>query len=547
MISVGIDIGDSSVKLAEVHATSKSYSIVRFQEFPLSTDPNKDKKIEILDILRQIAGNYDPESTRFVMAIHQNYVALRMRQFPFKERFKILRSIAFELEDDIPFSQDDAVFDAKVTRYVENSADVLAVACPKEYIRELLSLAREAGLEPDILTVEGIALGKLLENWQQPPLQQEALAPTPEARPAEFILDIGHTRSLLVMASGGSLIGARNIDWGGKQIAEVISQRYNIHYLEALKELQKKAFVLLSHEGATRDQVAFSEVIKQGLEPLIQEVKFSLLETATARNVKFTSAHICGGVSQIKNLGPFLTQAWEVSVNRLRHFNQHPQATIDTSPSVEATSPMAIAVALEALRRPRNPATNLLTGEFAKRAETVKVFWERWGYAAKIASAAFVILLVHGFMREMFATDMNDQSLTVLTEQAGVIADLKGRDATPRRIRNFVKRKKEDIAGRKIAAQVKKLSSALDVVADVSKSAPNSKQMLVEIRKFIVDNETVEVHGESPLADAIAKFRQSLGGVASDGKVDQITPTITPEAGKLAFGFRLRVNRQHGD
>ena len=118
MISVGIDIGSFSVKLAEIQASSKYYSLTRFQEFPLSVDPNKDKKIEILDILRQIAAAYDVDQTNFTLALQQQNVVLRFRHFPFKERFKILRSIAFELEDDIPFSQEDAVFDAKITRYL---------------------------------------------------------------------------------------------------------------------------------------------------------------------------------------------------------------------------------------------------------------------------------------------------------------------------------------------------------------------------------------------------------------------------------------------
>ena len=153
MLSVGIDIGGSSIKLAEVQASNKSYSVTRFQEFPLSNDPTRDKQIQILEILREIAAAYDPHTTRISMAIEQQNVALRNRLFPFKERFKILRSVAFELEDDIPFSQDDAIFDAKITRYVDNSADVIATACPKEYLKDLVNLAREAGLAPNIVSI----------------------------------------------------------------------------------------------------------------------------------------------------------------------------------------------------------------------------------------------------------------------------------------------------------------------------------------------------------------------------------------------------------
>ncbi|MGE0762063.1 MAG: pilus assembly protein PilM [Bdellovibrionales bacterium] len=546
MISVGIDIGGASVKLAEVQAASKSYSVTRFQEFPLSNDPNKDKKIEILDILRQIAAAYDPDNTKFVLALPQQHVALRYRHFPFKERFKILRSIAFELEDDIPFSQEDAIFDAKITRYIENSADVIATACPKVYIKELVSLVREAGIEPEILTIEGLALSNLLEDWQSPPPQQAALAATPEARPAEMILDIGHLRSTLVIHSEGSLITTRNIDWGGKNIADAVAQKYGLHYLEALKEMQKKAFLLLTPEGATRDQVVFSDVIKQGLEPLAQEVKFTLLETLTSRNLRITNTHLCGGTSQIKNLGPYLTQKWEVPVNRFKHFAQYPTINIDNTTTNEALSATAIGIAIEGLKRPRNPATDMLKGEFAQQAETMKVFMERWGYTAKLLGAAFCCLLVYGFLRESFAVDMAAQALDVLKSQAAAIADLKGRQASPRNVRQFVKRKKEELNARKLAVQVRELNSVLNVLAQVHQVAPGPKQMMVELRKVSIENELMELHGEVAETGSIAKFRQALENVAADGRIETVSPAINASAGKHAFGFRLKVDRRRG-
>ena len=546
MINVGIDIGGASVKLAEIQATSKSFSITRFQEFPLSNDPNKDKKIEILDILRQIAGAYDRESTRFIMAMPQQHVALRFRHFPFKERFKILRSIAFELEDDIPFSQDDAIFDAKITRYIANSADVIAVACPKIYIKELIQLAHEAGLDPDFMTIEGLALGNLLENWQNPPPQQPVLSPTPEARPADMILDIGHLRSVLVISSEGSLITTRNIDWGGKHIADAVAQKYGLHYLEALKELQKKAFILLSAEGATRDQVIFSDVIKQALEPLAQEVKFTLLELTTSRNLRIHKAHLCGGTSQIKNLGPFLTQKWEVPTNRLKHFALYPNINIENTTTAEALSATAIGIAIEGLKRPRNPAINLLKGEFAQQAESFKLFMDRWGYTSKLLAVAFCCLLVYGFLRESFAVDMAAKALDVLKEQAATIADLKGRNATPRKIAEFVKRKKKEANDRKLAVQVLELNSALNVLAYVHQMAPNPKEMLVELRKVAVEDETMELHGEVADPGAILKFRRALENVAVGGKIETVSPAISAGPGKQAFGFRMKVDRRRG-
>lgn len=546
MISVGIDIGSSSVKLAEIQATSKTFALTRFQEFSLSNDPTKDKKIEVLDVLRQIAAAYDPDHTRFVLAMHQQQVALRYRQFPFKERFKILRSIAFELEDDVPFSQEDAIFDAKITRYIENSADVLACACPKLYIKDLVDLARDAGIDADILTVDSLALGNFFENWNEPPPTQAILAPTPEARPAHLLLDIGHTRTLAVIHSEGSLIHARNIDWGGKQLADAVATKYGIHYLEALKELQKKAFILLSNEGASRDQIVFSDLLKQAFEPLAQEIRFTLIESSTSKNLRFTDIFMSGGVSQIKNLGAFLTQKWEVPANRFRPFEKLPQVAVETSSRAEAVSPVAIGIAIEALRRGRNPAINLLKEEFAQRSETLKQFWGKWNYTVQLLGAAFFCLLIYGFLRESFAVSMAEKALDVLKSQAAAIADLKGRQATPTAVRKFVKQKKDENATRKLALQVKQLNSAMDILAHIHQAAPGPKQLLVELRKVSIDNEILELHGEVAEPGAVVRFRQALENVAMDGKVDPLSPAITAGPGKQAFAFRLKVDRRRG-
>ena len=50
MVSVGVDIGTYSIKVAEVEATSKSYVLRRVQEFPYSPLPYSPTKSTDLHI-----------------------------------------------------------------------------------------------------------------------------------------------------------------------------------------------------------------------------------------------------------------------------------------------------------------------------------------------------------------------------------------------------------------------------------------------------------------------------------------------------------------
>lgn len=91
MKSIGVDIGSSSVKIAEIETSNTGYALTRFAEFPLSTDPGRDNQLEIIEILRRVAGQSDLHHTRFVFGVRQGQVSTRLKHFPFKERHKVLK------------------------------------------------------------------------------------------------------------------------------------------------------------------------------------------------------------------------------------------------------------------------------------------------------------------------------------------------------------------------------------------------------------------------------------------------------------------------
>ncbi|NJL25447.1 MAG: pilus assembly protein PilM, partial [Calothrix sp. SM1_5_4] len=204
MISVGVDIGTYSIKVADVEATSRSYIVRRIQEFPLSLDLTKDRKIEIIDTLRTLFSQYDPDQTQFIFGLPQKYVSARLLNFPFRERFKIQKAIISQLEDELPFSQEDAIFDLRTVRFIGKAADVIAMAAPKERVAEAIDLAHDCGVRPSLISTEGLGLGNLFEPWDEPPRETLAIEQElPTARPAELVINIGHSSTeVLVYAEG---------------------------------------------------------------------------------------------------------------------------------------------------------------------------------------------------------------------------------------------------------------------------------------------------------------------------------------------------------
>jgi len=547
MISVGVDIGSYSIKVAEVEATSKSYIIRGLHEFPLSLDLTKDKKIEIIDTLRTLFQQYDPERTHFVFAIPQKSVSARLLNFPFRERFKIQRATASQLEDDLPFSQEDAVFDSKIVRLVGKSADVIAMAVPKERVGEVLGTANDCGVHPYVISTEVMGLANLFERWAEPPPEVPAITEEiPAPRVAEIFLNVGHLTSQILVYSDGVMLGTRNIDWGAKNIADAIGAKYSLNYIQAMRELQLKGFLLLEKGQGTKEQVTFSQTIEKAVQDLVSVMRLKMLELQSEMNLQWSRGLMMGGGSQLKNLGAYLTQAFEIPFNRYKQFENHPQVSFETNSQMEATAGVAIGLALEALKRPRNPAVTFMKGEFAVQSDFFRAMWDRWGYTAQLLAAGFVILMTYGVIRDSLAERLLGEGDRVLKMQAEAIAGLKGKRAGNESIRKFINNIDKEAKNRKQAEKVTHINSALDVLNLVSAALPPGNMVNLEIKRLTIDNQTAEFHGYTGNPGDVSRIQAALQKVSTNGKADSITPKFAAPAGKVAFAFKIQVQRYSG-
>lgn len=547
MKSLGIDIGSSSIKVVEMQTTSKGFQITQFFEHALDPNQEGDQELEILEFLRTLSARYDHTQTRFILGLRQDRVAIRNKFFPFNDRIKISKSLAFELEEDLPFSSENAVFDAKIIRTVGGGAEVLACAAPKTQIQAYIQKAQDAGIDPFLITAEGTAFANVYEKWNEPPPAHSAPVsilddelPKP-VRHLSLTINIGHTRTIVMAFEGNSLIGVRSILWGGKNIAEAIARKYEIPYLESLKELQTKAFILTNKQGATFDQVTFSDTISKSVRELSRDLQLSILEFKSEFNAELTSIGLTGGASQIQNLGPFLTQILEVPVNRVSSLDSVANITFERTPRNGAILGVAIGLAIEGFKKPRNPPVNFMRGEFAKENHQLKMFWEKWGPTAKMAVAALAILMVYGFLREEFALGLADRSLEVLKDQARVVG-LRGRNASESSIRKYIRDNKKRATDLKTLSSVANMNSAMDVLKMVSDAAPARTAITLDVQQLNVQDAQVAIQGYVNSPKEVSLLQQALANIA-EGQVKSGNSTLQVRPGKTAFSFSFNVDR----
>lgn len=550
MRTIGIDIGSSSIKVVEIMTTSKGFQVTQCFERVLGLNAAHDQEIEIIEFLREISQRFDPSQTRYCLALRQDQVSIRNKLFPFSDRLKIYKSLPFELEEEIPLSGDNSVFDAKIVRTLGRSAEVLACAAPKHHIRTLLQLCSDAGISPALISTEGTAFANIYEKWNEPPpahpAMDNALMMEGESRPERTIhltLSMGHTRTLVCAFEGNSLIGVRTILWGAKNIAEAISKKYEIPYLDALKEIQTKSFILTNKQGATFDQITFSETIAKSVRELVRDLQLSILEFKSEFNALITQVGLTGGASNIKNLGPFLTQQLELPVNKIYPLDMIPNVLFEKNSKTDTTFGLALGIAIEGLKKPRNPAINFLKGEFAKQNNYLKNLWGQWGPTVQMGVAAFAVFFVYSMMRETFSMELADRAEEALKNQAKNVAKLPGKKATEANIKKYIRENKKRAADLKTLGNVATMNSAMEILKKINDATPPKNAVTLDVHILRVQDNNVSLEGYVKSQKEITSLQQSLTSVALDGKVGTRGSQLKPLAGKTAFSFSFKVDR----
>lgn len=550
MKSVGIDIGSNSIKVVEIQTSSKGYSITQSFEHVLGVNQAHDPELEIIEYLRGLIANYDEDSTRFNVGIKEDRVVTRFKEFPFADRLKIAKSLPFEMEEELPFSSENAIFDGRIIRQVGTSAEVLACATPKTAIRLMLQRSADSGFEPYVVSGEALAYSNILELWQSPPVIVPAAPPAldetqrPE-RILKILLHIGHSQTIVCAFEGTSMISARTIMWGGRQVADAIAKKYSLPFAEAKKEMELKAFILTTQQANSQnyDVKIFSDTIAKSIRELVRDLQLSILEIKAEFNATITNIDMTGGVSNIQGLGPFLTQNLELPCNKLQVLDLFPNVMIEKTDVTQMIYPVAIGLAIEGLRKPRNPALNFMRLEFQKQNHYFKNLWARWGKTIQVSAALIVILFIYTNIRETVAMNLADRAATALKTTAKTVAGLSGKAATETNIKKFIRENKKKAADLKALANLANLNSGADILRRLSEVVPAKAAVTLDVQRFYLTDRNLKIEGFVSSPRELNLLQQSLVSMSADGKIQARTSNLPAKAGQTAFAFELQVDR----
>jgi len=275
---IGLDIGSSSIKLAQLVETREGIALRKAGSTLTPPDAVKNGIIvDPLGVSQAISSLLEAlqvETGIAVGGISGPAVVVRQVGLPVMSAKQLRQSITWEARNYISFPVEDSILESQIlsrptTSAGNNMMDVMLVAAPREMVEACAETIEMSGLEPVAVEVQSFAAMRAL-------VDRDDIA-NPEATTA--LVGIGANFTEITIVKGGDFVLSRIIPIAGNSFTDAIRSSLEIGRDEALllKETTLRV-VLDEEERAGLDPAAqqASRAVEPLLEELIREIRRSL-------------------------------------------------------------------------------------------------------------------------------------------------------------------------------------------------------------------------------------------------------------------------------
>jgi len=330
--SLGIDIGNSSIKVVQMKKGPNGPQLVGLAIEPVPENAMVDGAINdpqaIAAIVKNIrkANNLQVDNT--VAALAAQNAILRFVPFPVMPDAELEIAVKNEAEHYVPYPLEEVTLDfAKLTQYEEEGMArclVLLVVAQKEYVNQLQSVFKEAGIALDAVDIDTLAALNSLElslkaGKPEPEAvegAEEAEAPpvaTDDKGEVVAVISIGARTTNVNILKNGVLRFTRPIPIAGNNITALIQNVFKESFAEA--ERTKIEEGVLGLAGGEEGNQEFTEIVQTTIEELAGEIRRSFdYFKAQTREPLIHRVILTGGTSKLKNLDVFLTNEFGIDV-----------------------------------------------------------------------------------------------------------------------------------------------------------------------------------------------------------------------------------------
>lgn len=363
---LGIDIGSSSIKALEMDSAFGRFDIHDYHEVELKGKDDPEVA------LSKLLGTLTKIPDRIVVALPSGKVTLRNLQLPTRDKKAILSGVGFELEDELPFSLEEAVYDYTVLSQGRQGSLVHVAATLKRHAASVIERFENAKISPDVVTTEPWAYRTLLSRVQG--------ANAPDA--PVLLINIGQERTLFYLQKKDTPTFVREIPWGGADLTAAIAKKFGFTPEQAESAKLDRGIVSPSGSslavGATKSDQELSpeeleiaqcleEALEAGFTLELRQIEL-MCKNITTQNIR--QIYLTGGTSLLTGLGPWIESKIKIPTKLLPALSSITPSGVTYSDQTDARFLLAASLTLCMVGTHRTTAINFRKGEFAKHGKT---------------------------------------------------------------------------------------------------------------------------------------------------------------------------------
>jgi type IV pilus assembly protein PilM len=307
--AVGLDIGTSGVRAAELSFGKGEATLQRFGQVALPAGAVRDGEVadqeSVAEAIKKLWTDAKFSSKKVIVGVANQKVVVRQVDLPWLPPDELKKSLAYQVQDYIPIPIDQAILDFHPLEELvdENGGRilrVLLVAAARDMITSMLGAVTKAGLTPMMVDLTPFAVLRALASVDQLGVGGEA----------EAIVDIGASVTNIVVHQGGVPRFVRILLMGGGDVTDAVAERMGVPIEHAESVKQSMGLGTNAAEGHPA-----SRVIEATASSFVDEVRGSLdYYMAQAGAARLRRVLITGGGSRLDGLAARLATATRLPV-----------------------------------------------------------------------------------------------------------------------------------------------------------------------------------------------------------------------------------------
>ena len=308
---LGLDIGTSSIKLAELEVGSRGAKLINFGLLPTPSQSvvagDLVEPVGISRAVKELVTQMKTQRRKVATGLWGSSVIVKRISIPRIDEKLVGEQLRWEAEQYVPFDINEINIDFKILKSGNANTemmDVLLVAAKQDCLIRYQDVIQASGLESEIMDVGGFALANCFEK------NYEA------KNDIVLLLNVGCAITNFVVFDRGEVVFCRDTAAGGLTYTLEIQKALSINLDEA--ETMKLS---LSRGQGVPDEV--SGVVTATHDVLCEEINSSLdfyLNTSNGGGVQ--RCYVTGGGSRTPGLMRALTERLKISCNQLDPFTR---------------------------------------------------------------------------------------------------------------------------------------------------------------------------------------------------------------------------------